>query len=275
MDMLASLGDNLHETLPHRHDFYAIYYVTGGKGLYGIDFVSYPLSSDTLYFLSPGQVHYGRFIRQMEGYIIGFLEDFLLCLDSSFGCVYELTFFNAVGQLPKLTLNQPEATKIKGLITAMEQEYLANAPDNASVLRAYLHILLVNIEHLYKAAYPEINSRQDVSFVRRFHHLVSTHYMTEKAVRSYAEKMGVSVGHLSNTIKSLTGVLPTQIIRQHIVLEAKRLLAHTDLSVSEIVYHLNLEDHSYFSRMFNHATGLSPTAFREMIRIKYKNTATA
>jgi AraC family transcriptional regulator, transcriptional activator of pobA len=273
--MLASLGDNLHETLPHRHDFYAIYYVTGGKGLYDIDFVSYPLSSDTLYFVSPGQVHRGRFIRQMEGYIIGFLEDFLLCLDSSFGCAYELTFFNAVGHCPILPLNQPDATKIKTLITTMEQEYLADTQDRTSALRAYLHILLVNIQRLYAVTYPEEHSKRDSSFIRKFNHLVSTHYMTEKTVRSYAAKMGVSVGYLSNTIKSLTGVPPSQIIRQHIVLEAKRLLAHTNLSVSEIVYHLNLEDHSYFSRMFNHATGLSPTAFREMIRIKYKNTATA
>jgi AraC family transcriptional regulator, transcriptional activator of pobA len=274
MDALTSLGDKTHTELPHRHDFYAIYYSTGGEGFQGIDFVYYPLLPDTLYFISPGQVHCGRFSRPIKGYIIGFLEDFLLSLGSPVGFIYELSFFHSVGQLPKLTLNQPEATKIKGLITALEQEYLANAPDNASVLRAYLHILLVNIERLYKAAYSEKNSRQDVSFVRRFHHLVSTHYMTEKAVKSYAAKMGVSVGHLSNTIKSLTGVPPTQIIRQHIVLEAKRLLAHTDLSVSEIVYHLNLEDRSYFSRMFNHTTGLSPTAFRDLIRTKYQYMAT-
>jgi AraC family transcriptional regulator, transcriptional activator of pobA len=260
--------------LPHRHDFYAIYYATGGGGFQGIDFVYYPLLPDTLYFISPGQVHCGRYSHPIKGYIIGFLEDFLLNPGTPTGLIYELSFFHSVGQLPKLTLNQQQAKKVKSLITALEQEYLANTPDGASVLRAYLHILLVNIERLYKAAYPEKNSRQDVSFVRRFHHLVSTHYRTEKAIGSYADKMGVSVGHLSNKIKSLTGVPPTQIIRQHIVLEAKRLLTHTDLSVSEIVYHLNLEDRSYFSRMFNHATGLSPTAFRDLIRTKHTYIAT-
>ena len=57
-------------------------------------------------------------------------------------------------------------------------------------------------------------------------------------------------------------------IKQQIVMEAKRLLAHTNLSVSEIIQHLNMEDLSYFSRMFKHATGLSPSAFREMICTK-------
>ena len=228
MDALTSLGDKTHTELPHRHDFYAIYYATGGRELQGIDFVYYPLLPDTLYFISPGQVHCGLFSRPIEGYIIGFLEDFILSLGTHTGFIYELSFFHSVGQLPKLTLNQQEATKIKSLITALEQEYLTNAPDSTSVLRAYLHILLVNIQRLYKAAYPEQKSMHDISFVRRFNHLVSTHFMMEKSVGSYAEKMGVSVGHLSNKIKSLTGIPPTQIIRQQIVLEAKRLLAHTE-----------------------------------------------
>jgi AraC family transcriptional regulator, transcriptional activator of pobA len=273
IDTLASLGDKPQAELPHRHDFYAIYYATGGKGFQLIDFVHYPLLPDTLYFVSPGQVHCGRFSQPIEGYIIGYLDEFLLSSDSPTGFVYELSFFHTVSQLPKLPLYQPEATKIKTLIAAMEQEYLANAPDRVSVLRAYLHILLANIQRLYTAAYPEKNLKQDGSFVRRFNHLVSLHYLTEKKVGPYAAKMGVSVGHLSNTIKSLTGVPPKQIIQKHIVLEAKRLLAHTDLSISEIVYHLNLEDRSYFSRMFNHTAGLSPTAFRDMIRTKYQHMA--
>ena len=92
--------------------------------------------------------------------------------------------------------------------------------------------------------------------------------MSERTVRSYAVKMGVSTGHLSNTIKSMTGLPPKKMIKQQIVMEAKRLLAHTNLSVSEIIQHLNMEDLSYFSRMFKHATGLSPSAFREMICTK-------
>jgi AraC family transcriptional regulator, transcriptional activator of pobA len=270
MDSLASLGDKPQGKTPHRHDFYAIYYVTGGEGLHTIDFVSYPLVPDTLYFVSPGQVHYGQFSRPMEGYIVGFLEDFLLCFGPSSGCIYELSFFHNVSQYPKLHLNRSEATKIKSLISDMEREYLVNTPDRTLMLRSYLHILLVNIQRLYVAAYPEQHSNRDSSFVRKFNHLVSALYMSERTVRSYAVKMGVSTGHLSNTIKSLTGLPPKKMIRQQIMMEAKRLLAHTNLSVSEIIQHLNMEDLSYFSRMFKHTTGLSPSAFREMICKKSK-----
>lgn len=268
MDSISNVGKIAQDRLPHRHDFYAIYYATGGTGFQVIDFAAYPLLPDTLYFISPGQVHSPRFTRPMEGYMLGFLDDFLLNLGSPTGFIYELSFFHAVSRLPKLTLTPEESSGIKTLITVMDQEYRSENRDRISILRAYLHILLVKIQRLYAAAYPEERSHQESSFVRKFNHLVSVYYKTDREVRSYAVKMGVSAGHLSNRIKAMTGFSPGQIIRQYVVLEAKRLLAHTDLAVSEIVQYLNLEDSSYFSRMFSHITGLTPTAFRGLCRMK-------
>jgi AraC family transcriptional regulator, transcriptional activator of pobA len=257
--------------MPHRHEFYAIQYVTGGKGNHIIDFSPYPLSPDTLYFISPGQVHFGQFTEPLEGYVIVFLEEFIWHPGSCSSNIYELSFFHSVSQIPTLHLNKSEATKIKSYISAIEQEYITNAPDRLPVLRAYLYILMVNIQRLYTAAYPGQNSAKGSPFVRKFKHLVSTHCVTETALETYAAKMNVSTGHLSNTIKVLTGQSPGQIIRQEIVLEAKRLLAHTDLTAAEVGYRLNFEDPSYFGRFFKRATGLSPTAFREQIRTKYQD----
>jgi len=45
-------------------------------------------------------------------------------------------------------------------------------------------------------------------------------------------------------------------------LEAKRLLAHTNLSISEIAYRLNFQDNSYFGRFFKKYVKITPEAFR-------------
>ena len=200
---------------------------------------------DTLYFISPGQVHFGQFTQPLKGYVLVFLEEFLLYPGSFSNNIYELSFFHPVGQTPILHLNQSEAIKIQSYFSAIEQEYSANTPDRIPVLRAYLYILMVNIQRLYTAVYPGQNSAKESSLVRKFKHLVSTHCFAETVLETYASKMNISKGHLSNTIKSLTGHSPGHLIRQEILLEAKRLLAHTDLTAAEVGYRLNFEDPSY------------------------------
>jgi AraC family transcriptional activator of pobA len=271
IETLDNPGSKTQDALPHRHEFYAIQYVTGGKGQHVIDFSPYALSPDTLYFISPGQVHFGRFTQPLRGSVLVFMEDFLLYPGSFSGNIHELSFFHTVGEKPVLRLNPPEAARIRSYMSAIEEEYKASASDRIPVLRAYLYILMVHIQRLYAARYPGQNSEEDSSFVRKFKHLVSTHCARETALETYAKKMNVSTGHLSNTIKSLTGHSPGQIIRQEVALEAKRLLAHTDLTAAEVGYRLNFEDPSYFGRFFKKATGLSPTAFREQIRSKYQD----
>ena len=51
-------------------------------------------------------------------------------------------------------------------------------------------------------------------------------------------------------------------IKNRIILEAKRLLAYTAMSSKEIAYELGYDDPAYFSRLFFIKTGDSPSGFR-------------
>ena len=105
--------------------------------------------------------------------------------------------------------------------------------------------------------------------IKKFKNLVAQHFAEEQSVHAYAERLGVSTGHLSDVIKSMTGSSPGQLIRNEIVLEAKRLLVHTELTIAEIGYSLSFEDPSYFSRFFKRETGMNPAVFRLQTREKY------
>jgi len=238
-----------------------------GSGLNIIDYSPYVISPDTLYFISPGQVHVGQYIEPFEGYDILFTEEFLTRSTQFSNKIYELSFFHSLDQRAALALHPSDAAKIKAIIFNIEHEYMANEPDRLSVLRAHLHIFVASIQRLYAASLGG-DSASEFSFVRKFNHLVSAHCITETSIKTYAEKMGVSAGYLSNRIKALTGCSPGKMIRAEIALEAKRLLAHTDLNVAEIGYHLNFDEASSFGRFFKRTTGLSPKAFRERIRNK-------
>ncbi|MBW1799683.1 MAG: helix-turn-helix domain-containing protein [Deltaproteobacteria bacterium] len=257
-------------SIPHRHTFYQILYYTGGAGTHFVDFESYPLHTPCLYFLSPGQVHFWDLNRPLEGYALVFTEDFLLLSPTGQSRIHELAFFHGFMQQPELKLNKAQKADVEALIHTIRKEYLASEFSRASMLRAYLHILLVKIQRMYDAAHAyDKNLSSQSTLVRRFKKLVSKEIAIDRSVKVYAESLGVGADHLRETVKTVTGKSPGQLIRQEVALEAKRLLAHTDLSAAEIGYRMAFEDPSYFSRFFKRETDMSPHHFRTHFQEKY------
>lgn len=105
-----------------------------------------------------------------------------------------------------------------------------------------------------------------IRFYITFTQLVNAHYLTHRQVQDYADSLGVSAGHLSDTVSGLTGLTAIGIIHQRTVLEAKRILIHTDQTVSQIASALAFDDPSYFGRFFKRMTGETPQQFRQTFR---------
>jgi AraC-like DNA-binding protein len=108
------------------------------------------------------------------------------------------------------------------------------------------------------------------AIVSLFKKMVSKNFLTQRSTAFYAQKLGISEAYLHELTKENTGITPGQIIRKEIATEAKRLLAHTTDTISEIGYKLSFDDPSYFGRFFKRETGLSPKSFRSYILEKYQ-----
>ena len=255
--------------VPHRHQFYEIIHVTAGEGNHYIDFESHQLQRDSLYFISPGQVHFHDFHFAVKGHLIIFKSDFLILPPENSIQTYEFSFFHRVRESPVLRLTKEQSAKIDALIQTIYDEYCSEERDRVSLLRAYLHVLIVQAQRLYDVAPAKGGSVKESSLVRRFVQLVSENFARIRSVQAYANSLGMNANHLSEMIKTLTGLSPGRIIRRQIVLEAKRLLAVTDLTAAEIGYTMNFEDPSYFGRFLKRETGLSPSKLRRHIREKY------
>ena len=255
-------------TNPHRHDFYEILYVTGGAGTHYIDFNAYPIVPNTFYFISPGQVHYWEATVPIEGDILVFTDDFLLLAPADYMVVSELSFFHTVEGSPTLQLSDAEHLAIMKLYRTISEEFKVFDFRAASVLRAYLHILLVQIQRL--CANKENESEMEQSkmaqkLTRQFKQLITRQVVSGNSVQDYAEQLGISVNHLNKTVKAATGHTPGQLMRQELVLEAKRLFRHTDLTATEVGYRLGFDDTSYFGRFFKREVGVRPGQFRQNI----------
>lgn len=253
---------NFKVSYPHRHDFYEILFITEGNGIHTIDFDNHQIKPNSVFFLSPGQIHDLELSQDIKGYIFLFTAEFYLLNKQDQNKLLELPFFyNISGSNPPLYLKKSEAEKLVLIFQDAMAEKKKSLPDSPEMIRSLLDILLIYCKRLYPVPDDEKQGKGGL-MVKRFKQLIEEKYQLNKTVSEYAEWLSVSPNHLSETVKTLTGRTPTDLINDKMILEIKRLLIHTELSVSEIAYQLNFTDQSYFSRYFKKQTGLSPGEFR-------------
>ncbi|WP_299874527.1 AraC family transcriptional regulator [uncultured Cocleimonas sp.] len=270
MTSFGAMNESAQADYPHRHDCYEVLYISEGEGTHIIDFEPYPVKPNTFYFLSKDQIHFWQLSKPLKGNALLFTEEFLGIPSSNIIRAHDFSFFHDVGQAPYLSIDKKASSMVNGLLDGIEQEFHNGTERSLSVLRAYLHILLTQLQRLYDANHPEGHTQTTSPIVRQFSQLVSEHFISEHSVKYYANRIGISTSHLTDTVKEVTGQSPGTIIRQKLAVEAKRLLVQSNETIAEIGYRLNFEDSSYFGRFFKRETGISPATFRQNTREKYQ-----
>ncbi|WP_180335654.1 helix-turn-helix domain-containing protein [Labilibaculum filiforme] len=255
---------------PHRHDYFEILFIEDGAGQHIIDYETYEIKPPCFYFLSKGQIHLWKLKKPLKGKVILFPREFLIPPTTAFNQEGDLGIFKGLSEAPYVRINDENLPKIQEILNNIKEEYSRKSESSLSMLRAYSHILLVNLLRIYANDQPTNILDPSNTMVRKFRQLVSENYLVIRSVQAYADLIGISSTHLRDTVKNITGYSPGQLIRQEIIFEAKRRLANTELTTAEIGYALNFEDTSYFSRFFKRETGQSPLNYRKEIRKKYK-----
>jgi AraC family transcriptional activator of pobA len=132
-----------------------------------------------------------------------------------------------------------------------------------SLLKHSCNTLVALVVSQYLELAPSINRASRVEIITRsFKRLLENDYATSKKPADYAGKLNISPAYLNECIKNTTGYTVSQHLQQRVILEAKRLLFHSDRSVQEISVALGYDDYAYFSRLFTKVTGLTALAFR-------------
>jgi AraC family transcriptional regulator, transcriptional activator of pobA len=93
--------------------------------------------------------------------------------------------------------------------------------------------------------------------------LIEKHFNELRLPKQYAALLFITANHLNALCKEMLGKTAGDLIRERIILEAKRLLTNADMTVTQIAYELNYKDNSYFNRFFKKETGLTPDDFRK------------
>ncbi|MGM1057741.1 helix-turn-helix domain-containing protein [Saccharothrix sp. Mg75] len=249
-----TIGPMSRASFPHRHTFHEIVYVTGGTGAHVVDLARWELEPPHLCVIAPGQVHHWDGARDLDGFVVLFTDDFLLDHPA------DRDLLRRLSARPWLTLDDPGP--IGRLVAELDEEHRRGGEE--SVLRALLHVLVVRATRL--PATPAASPSPTGAVAGEFARLLGRVERGTWSVRAYAERIGVTPGHLTEAVKAATGRTPSQLVREARVREAKRLLARTDLSVRQVAGRVGFGDPAYFCRFFRRETGTSPGGFRRSQR---------
>lgn len=256
---------NFNVSYPHRHDdFYELLFITEGTGTYTIDLQEYAIKPNTIFFLSPGQIHEIEFSEDIQGFIFLFSSTFYLSNKTDPYKLFEFPFFYSLQyNNPPLYLSEKDSIgELTLLFKKTLVEVQSNAIDSEEAIHALLDLILIYCKRLYPQP-AGIKLKKGHILIKRFKQLIEEKCTENIGVKEYAEMLQVSANHLSETVKEYTGRTSTDFINDRMILEIKRLLTHTELTVQEIAFQLNFSDQSYFSKYFKKTCGLTPSAFRK------------
>ncbi len=242
----------------HRHHFYSFVLVLGGTGSHDIDFNTYAIQTNRLFMIAPGQVHAWNELKNVTGYFVMFTDSFV-ALSKGRKLMNAWPLFRA-GQPGYVDLDAEEAGVWTEKCQQMEVELRSPDPFSKDAVFYAIGSLLVRAARLWAVAETE---RVPQDLLTRYQDLIEEHYMQKRKPKEYAALLNVSPNHLNAVIKKRSGKSAGELIRQRVILEAKRNLAHTRLSIAEIAFQLGFEDNSYFGRFFKKYSGLTPQKFRE------------
>jgi AraC-like DNA-binding protein/mannose-6-phosphate isomerase-like protein (cupin superfamily) len=252
---------------PHRHDFFEVLYLSKGSGFHIIDGNKYEIQPPCVFFMSPGQAHKIEFSNDIEGYIFIFTSEFYLINQTNQNRLIEFPFFFTIRQenRPLMLESKQDFEFLETLFRKGITEIEKGEKFSVDLLRSVLDLILTSCTVLYKSDENLLPKGKGNMVVKKFLQLVEENYQNNLTVNEYADKLAITPNHLTQTVNQLTGKTSSQIIKAKQVLEIKRLLVHTNLSVTEIAGRLNFPDQSYFTRFFKRVTGISPLQYRVKI----------
>jgi AraC-like DNA-binding protein len=258
----------LGEPIPHRHPFHQVFLITEGGGTHSVDGVERRVQAPWLMLLAKGKTHLYLPNIEARGWIIDFGEEFL---DED--ATWLFSHFVAFSDLPLANDDLfDQACSLARIIWDIGKiKTDESRPALRHLLSAFLHLFQARIRE--QATWNQPHRASDLQLFQSFLRQLDLSFATEKEVEFYSRQLRCTPRRLCAACKLVLGRTPQHIIAERCMLEAKRLLLHTDLSIQQIASGLGCEDQSNFTKAFRKATGETPSGFRKS-RILIQSSST-
>jgi AraC family transcriptional activator of pobA len=251
---------------PHRHgDLHQIFLVVEGAGRISLDGETSELAAPFLVLAPAGTVHAFTWPAGSEGYVLTVSDNRLraaIAGHDALDGLFDQGFSAALDR---------RGGAASGLAQALGQcldALVRNDAFSRAAVAARLLLVLVETARLKRDARDAglVSPRPEARLAARFRDLVESRFRQSVTIAELAGELGASEKQLRLACRRAGGHTPLGHLRARRLLEARRLLTYSAMTVSEIAYSLGFDDPAYFSRFFSSQVGESPVEFRAAAR---------
>lgn len=249
---------------PHRANFYHIIWFESGSGTHLVDFLPVKIKSNSLLFIGKNKVQRFDPNGNYKAKAIVFTDQFFCKSENDIKFLRNTILYNDLFENNQIQLANNEA-EFDGLIRMMQTE-LNRIKDGyqPDLLRNLLHNFLLLAERSKRNhEFTKIKKGADLDYTLLFKDLLEVHFRVSKQVSFYAGELSVTEKRLNKATSAILGSTPKKMIDDRVLLEAKRLLSHTDNSIKSIGFELGFEEPTNFIKYFRKHSNSTPIEFRE------------
>ncbi|WP_298367115.1 helix-turn-helix domain-containing protein [uncultured Lutibacter sp.] len=262
---ISEKNEEIPFTFPFKSPDYSLVHIISGSIKLRVNLISKTLSKNETISLSPKNViQILEMSTDLQFININFSTDFILESFLSKTGVEAFDYFT-VSNTPKLKLTDNEGETLLTLTKLLRHfNKLKKAVFKKEIVKNIFGTIMYSYAELFKRHYPdmkvELTRQEELAF--RFWKILEENATTERTVKFYADALCVTTGHLSKTLKQLTGKTASQLIDDSVIMEARLLLENPQYSIAQIAENLNFSDQSFFGKYFKKHIGLSPSQYR-------------
>jgi AraC family transcriptional activator of pobA len=246
---------------PHQHHgLFQILYLRDGTAKIRLDDRQLDMRGPQVLVVPQMCIHGFRFARNAGGQVITLAYPLLDKIDQQLGHRLAALTGPHIHQLG----DDEESAHIRLAFNLIDIEYKRDAPYRNLLLESLLGTILVWIVRNsgpVQQEPPRVIGRGGRHFAA-FCQMVEQSYTRHYPVAWYAGKIGITAAHLNVLCRQAANQSALELMHQRVLLEAKRNLVYTSMTVSVVSYTLGFSDPAYFTRFFKRQTGLSPKDFR-------------
>ena len=242
-----------------KDDSFVLLLLDSGRGTHRIDDADYQIKPRQVQMISPGQVHHWEFGPDVKG------KELIInrALTETFSSKLQFSFTKFI-EHAVLDLDQETYKQLNIEFLAVKTE-LGSTAIFTELANARCRLIALMITVWAKNEFGDVVNYQSNPISYKFHVLVEKHYRTQKSVSFYANHLCITSNYLGIICRKQFHMSALEMIQERIVLEAKRLLHSSKMSIKEIAFHLGFKNLVYFSYFFKAKTTLTPSEYRTLM----------
>ena len=149
------------------------------------------------------------------------------------------------------------------MYTKIKEEFKLNDTDyfKEEMIRSLLRVILLRAERLKRSKEFSASALLYNDF-NLFREQVEKNFSKTRNVKDYASALLMNQKKINTITQNVLGKSAKEFIDDRVILEVKRLLSHTSLSVQEISYQAGFDEPTNLVKFFKKYTGITPASFR-------------